>query len=146
MANDQDLDPEMIADTLEGLDMEIEQKAEGYAKVIRSIEGDVDLLDSEIKRLQGKKKTLENNIDAMKRSLEQAMIITGKKKFKTALFGFNIQPNPKSLNILDESKVPPIFYIPQAPKLDRKAALDYIKVHGSTEWGEAVQTETIRIR
>lgn len=146
MAEADDLDPQIIADTLEGIDMEIEDKAEAYAKVIRSIEGDSASVKAEIDRLTAKRRTMENNIESMKKALEKAMIATGKTKFKTTLFSFGIQKNPKSLNILDESMIPDIFMIPQPAKLDRKAALDYIKENGDQEWGSAVQTESIRIR
>lgn len=146
MMNEQEFDPEMISATLEGVEMEIEQKADGYAKVIKALDGDAKAIAEEISRLTAKKRTIENNIESMKRSLEQAMIITGKKKFKTLLFGFNIQANPKSLNVIDDTKIPPEFMIPQPAKLDRKAALDYIKLNGDQEWGEAVQTESLRIR
>lgn len=145
MAEDLELDQKMIQDTMEGLDFEFEEKAESIAKVIKTLEMNIAGLDTEIQRMTKKKETIKNNISCLKRSLEGAMIATGKRKFKTALFGFSIQKNPPSLNVLDESKVPAEFWIEQQPKLDKKAALAYVK-ENEVDWAELSQTESLRIR
>lgn len=145
MAEDLELDQKMIQDTMEGLDFEFEEKAEAYAKVVKTLEMDIAGLDAEIQRMTKKKATIKNNIDRLKRSLEGAMIATGKRKFKTPLFGFGIQKNPPSLNVLDESKIPEEFWIEQQPKLDKKAALAYVK-ENKVDWAELSQTESLRIR
>ena len=123
MADECNLTQDDIKDTLEGLDYELEEKADAYAKVIRTLECDVDSVDAEIKRLTDKKRRIQNNIGSMKRSLESTMLELGKKKIKTPLFGFNIQKNPPSVNILDESKVPDNFRIKQPDKIDRKSII-----------------------
>ena len=145
MAEDLELDQKMIRDTMEGLDFEFEEKAEAYAKIIKTLEMDITGLDTEIQRMTKKKATIKNNIDRLKRSLEGAMIATGKRKFKTALFGFGIQKNPPSLNVLDESKIPDEFWIEQQPKLDKKAVLAFVK-ENKVDWAELSQTESLRIR
>lgn len=145
MAEDLELDQKMIRDTMEGLDFEFEEKAEAYAKVVKTLEMDIAGLDEEIQRMTKRKATIKNNIDRLKKSLENAMIATGKRKFKTPLFGFGIQKNPPSLNVLDESKIPEEFWIEQQPKLDKKAALAYVK-ENEVDWAELSQTESLRIR
>lgn len=145
MAEDLELDRKMIWDTMEGLDFEFEEKAEAYAKVVKTLEMDIAGLDEEIQRMTKRKATIKNNIDRLKRSLEGAMIATGKRKFKTPLFGFCIQKNPPSLNVLDETKIPAEFWIEQQPKLDKKAALAYVK-ENKVDWAELSQTESLRIR
>lgn len=146
MADECNLTQDDIKDTLEGLDYELEEKADAYAKVIRTLECDAESVDSEIKRLTDKKKRIQNNIGSMKRSLERTMIELGKKKIKTPLFGFNIQKNPPSVNILDESKVPDNFRIKQPDEIDRKSIIAELKESGNTDWAELVQTESLRIR
>lgn len=145
MAEDLELDQKMIRDTMEGLDFEFEEKAEAYAKIIKTMEMDITGLDTEIQRMTKKKATIKNNIDRLKRSLEGAMIATGKRKFKTPLFGFGIQKNPPSLNVLDETKIPAEFWIEQQPKLDKKAVLAFVK-ENKVDWAELSQTESLRIR
>lgn len=145
MAEDLELDQKIIQDTMEGLDFEFEEKAEAYAKIIKTMEMDIAGLDEEIQRMTKRKATIKNNIDRLKRSLEGAMIATGKRKFKTPLFGFGIQKNPPSLNVLDESKIPEEFWIEQQPKLDKKAVIAYVK-ENKVDWAELSQTESLRIR
>ena len=146
MAEDPDLDPQAFADTLEGIEGALEDKAENYAKVIRTLEGDAAACDAEAKRLRTKKATIENNIKRMKAALQFAMTTTGKTKFKTALFSFGIRKNPPSVVIDHESKVPADYWIPQPAELDKKAIREFLKKEGSADWAHLEQTESLSIR
>ena len=52
MAEDPDIDEQAFMDTLEGIEGALEDKADGYAKVMKQLEANADGLDAEIKRLQ----------------------------------------------------------------------------------------------
>lgn len=149
MAEDPDTDPEAFADTLEGIEGAIEDKADGYAKVIRTLEGDAAACDAESKRLRNKKIAIENNIKRMKAALQYAMEATGKTKFKTPLFSFGIQKNPAAV-VMDEGyieNIPERFLIPQDPVIDKKAIKEALK-NGEDLEGLAhlEQSESLRIR
>lgn len=146
MAEDPDIDEQAFMDTLEGIEGALEIKAEGYAKVIRTLEGDAAACDAESKRLRNKKQTIERNIDRMKKALQFAMESTGKTKFKTPLFSFNIQKNGYSVSILDESKIPDKYLIPQEPQVDKRAIVADLKGGEQYSWAELVQTKSLRIR
>ena len=146
LAEDHDIDEQAFLDTLEGIEGALEDKAEGYAKVIRTLEGDAAACDAEAKRLRNKKQTIERNIDRMKKALQYSMVQTGKTKFKTALFSFGIQKNPASVVIDHAGKVPASYWIPQPPELDKKAIKAYIKENGDVDWAHLEQTESLRIR
>ena len=146
MAEDPDIDEQALKDTMEGIDGALEIKAEGYAKIIRMLEGDAAACDAESKRLRNKKQAIERNIDRMKKALQFAMQTTGKTKFKTPLFSFGIQKNPASVVIDHASKVPASYWIPQPPELDKKAIKAYIKENGDVDWAHLEQTESLRIR
>lgn len=145
MASEENMDQKLISDTLEGVGFEFEEKADGYAKVVKMLEGDVEAIDKEIKRLTEKKNTIKNNISGIKKNLENAMITTGKTKFKTLLFGYNIQKNPVSVSIDDENQIPKDFWIEQEPKLDKKSLAAYLK-ENEVSWAHLTQTESLRIR
>lgn len=145
MAEEKDLDQQTINDTMEAVELEFEEKADGYAKIIKTLEGDVDSLDKEIKRLTGRKNTVKNNIVSIKKNLENAMLVTGKTKFKTLLFNFGIQKNPASVVIDDESQIPQEYLVPQEPKVDKAAIKDYLK-ENEVEWAHLSQTESLRIK
>ncbi len=93
LAETEELDPQTIKDTLESLNYELEDKADGYGKVIRELEGQANTLDSEIKRLSDKKASIQNNISNMKQALFQSMKETNNPKIKTNLFTFTISKN-----------------------------------------------------
>lgn len=145
MAESEELDKQLLEDTFAALEGEIEIKADGYAKVIRELEGKAELLKSEIDRLSNRKSAIENNIKAMKETLQNAMYITGKTKFKTNLFSFNIQKNPPKLVIDKPEEVPAEFLIPQEPKIDNKAIKEIL---ATTElpFAHLEQSESLRIR
>lgn len=149
LMDDPDIDEDTVLDTIEGVDGEIEVKAEGYAKVITQLNADIEGLKKEIDRLQSRKKTIENNIDRMKSALQTAMQATGKTKFKTELFSFGIQKNPPSV-IMDEpyiENIPEEYLIPQEPKIDRAKIKEDLKA-GKVLDGLAhlEQSESLRIR
>ena len=149
LAEDPDTDPEVLADTLEGLDGQLEDKADNYAKVIRQIESDVNGLKAEIERLQARKTAAQNNIDRMKANLEQMMIATDKTKFKTELFSFGIQKNPAKV-VMDEQyieNVPEEYLKYKDPEIDRKKIAEDLRA-GKDLGGIAhlEQSESLRIR
>lgn len=144
MAFDGEIDEQTFKDTMESLDYEIEEKADNYAKIDKMLEAEIKALAAEISRLSSRKKVLENNQERLKRNLESSMIALGKTKFKTLLFSFGIQKNPATVNVI--GKVPKRFYIPQEPKLDKKALIEYVKEHGNTKYAELTQSESLRIR
>lgn len=146
MAGDPEIDEECLKDTMEAIGGEIEDKAENYAKIIRSLEVDAAGIDAEIKRLTEHKKTLNNNVDRMKKSLQASMEATGKKKFKTALFSFGIQKNPASLVIDDPSQVPEQYLIAQEPKINNAAIKSALKEGAEFDFARLEQTESLRIR
>lgn len=149
LAEDPDIDEQAFMDTLEGIEGALEIKAENYAKVIRTLEGDAAACDAESKRLRNKKQTIENNIKRMKTALQYAMQATGKTKFKTALFSFGIQKNPAAV-VIDEGyleNIPDRFLIPQDPQIDKKAIKEALKAGEDLEGiAHLEQTESLRIR
>ena len=145
MAEDPDVDEEAFQDTLEGLDGEIEIKADGYAKIIKQLELNVEGCAAEIGRLQNVKKVYENNVSRIKASLEKAMRETGKVKFKTNLFSFGIKKNPASLVIDDDHAIPPEYIIIEQ-KANKTAIKQAIKKGETFDWARLEQSESLNIR
>ncbi|WP_455146693.1 siphovirus Gp157 family protein [Stomatobaculum longum] len=145
MAGDPDIGPEALRDTMEAINGELEDKADGYAKVIRELEAEEAGLDAEIKRLQARKSAVSGNKGRIKDALESAMRETGKLKFKTALFSFGIQKNPPSVAILSEN-IPLDYLVVPEPQPDKKRILAELKAGATFDWAELRQTEALRIR
>lgn len=146
MASDPEIPPEAIADTLEGIEGEIELKAQSYAIIIKELEGEAVKLKTEETRLLSKRKSLENNIKRIKDNLFNAMKITGKEKFKTDLFSFGVQKSPAKLVIDDLSLIPKKYYVEQAPKLDEQRLKLDLKSGIECEYAHLEQGEHVRIR
>lgn len=146
MTDDPAIDPQCIIDTLEAISGEIEDKADGYAKVIKEAEGKAAMLTSEIDRLTERKKAIAINIDRMKDSLKYAMQAVGKDKIKTDLFSFGIQKNPPSVVLDKPEDVPGEFLIAQEPKVDKKGILAAIKGGAEFDFAHIEQSEGVRIR
>ncbi|RWR06715.1 siphovirus Gp157 family protein [Siminovitchia fortis] len=137
---------EGLEDTLESLNDAIEDKAVGYAKVMKNLEAQANAIKDEEKRLAERRKSLENNIKRLKDSLEAAMISSDMKRIKTELFSFNIQKNPPSVFVRSEKSIPEEYFIPQEPKLDKKALLADLKEGKEVPGVEIRQSEGLRIR
>lgn len=134
-----------IMDYLQTIDGEIEDKADNYAKVIKELEGSVGIIKAEIDRLSGKKSNLENNIKKLKQSLEMAMRITGKTKFKTDLFGFGIQKNPAAL-VIDSAYIPAEYMVQKDPEPDKAKIKEELKLGVILDFAHLEQSESLRIR
>ena len=146
MAQNPDIDEQAIKDTLETIQGDIKEKADGYAKVIKELDGETDKLTAEIKRLTDRKNTIQNNIAYMKQSLKEAMTATGNLKFRTDLFSFYIQKNPPALIVDNEETIPSEYLIPQEPKIDKKAIIDFLKNGNKVPYAHIEQSEGVRIR
>ncbi|HAB7107312.1 TPA_asm: hypothetical protein GYN92_14850, partial [Listeria monocytogenes] len=134
------LDPELLKDTLESIDDELETKAENVAFVIKELEGQSLILEKETKRLAERKNTINNNVKRLKQSLFDAMITVNKQKIKTNLFTLDIRKNPPSLIVEDESKLLN-YLIEQPKKLDKTKLGDDLKKGIEVPGAKIIQTE-----
>ncbi|EAC5027261.1 TPA: siphovirus Gp157 family protein [Listeria monocytogenes] len=139
------LDPELLKDTLESIDDELETKAENIAFVIKELEGQSLILEKETKRLAERKNTINNNVKRLKQSLFDAMITANKQKIKTNLFTLDIRKNPPSLIVEDESKLLN-YLIEQPKKLDKTKLGDDLKKGIEVPGAKIIQTERLQIR
>lgn len=149
MAEDPDTDPEVLTDTMEALEGEIEEKADGYAIVMKELEATEQKIKTEVDRLNARRLSISNNIRCMKLRLQTSMIETGKTKFKTDLFSFGIQKNPPAV-VIDEQyieNIPEKYLVQQDPVIDKKKIKEDLKAGVDLEGiAHLAQTESLRIR
>lgn len=106
MLYNEEIDEQMILDTLEGIEGEIEDKADGYAKIIKELEVKQNARKEEARRLTESAKVFENKIKMLKQNLFNTMKATGKIKFATDLFSFNIVKNGGKQALTIDGDVP----------------------------------------
>jgi hypothetical protein len=140
MAEDPDIDEQAFLDTLEGISGALEDKADGYAKVMRMLDGDAVAIKAEEDRLSARRKTIENRIKRMKQSLQYVMEATGKTKFKTQLFSFGIRNNAESVVIdtEDVTDIPAEFLKFKDPEPNKTALKQALK-DGDDDMKELLQ-------
>lgn len=131
------------------LNDEIEEKADGFASIIANITSDIEGIKAEEKRLKERRQMFEKKIEQLKGDLFNCMKETGKTKFKTNKFTFNIAKNGGALPIVlkvDVSELPDdLVIIKEEP--DKKAIAKYIETTGDitfAEFGE--RGESLRIK
>lgn len=149
MAYDPEVDEQTLRDTMEAIWGEIEEKADGYAKIIMGMKSDIEILREEERRLTDRRRNLEARQKWLKDNLEANMREIGKTKFKTALFSFNIQKNgglePLVIDGLIED-IPGRFLIPQDP-VPNNEAIRKLLAEKQVDWAHLEpRGESLRIR
>ena len=145
---DTDLDEQTIADTLDGMAGEIEQKAVAVAMVIRNIKAEEDAIQQAVagmvERQKAKAKTVERLKDYLKNNLESC----GLKKVESTYFVVSVRANPASVVIDDESAIPTMFLVhPPAPasRPDKTAIKEAIKAGANVQGAHVTSSTRIEI-
>lgn len=149
MAEDPDVDEQAIRDTLEGIEGEIEAKADNYAVIINELKADAEKLKAEETRIANRRRGLENRAEYLKRVLTEVMYLTGKTKFKTALYSFGIQKNPPTVVIdtADLDAIPKEYLVYSDPTINKKQMLVDMRSGKDLDGiAHLAQGESLRIR
>ena len=136
---------EEMQEMADNLNVEIEEKCDNYAKMIRNLEADVEAYKNQEKIFNEKRKIAENKVKWLKQNLQASMELQNRKKVKTDLFSFNIQKNAPSLEIRDENNIDDSYYVIER-KLNKRELLNDIKEGLIVDGVEIKQTESLRIR
>ena len=121
-------DTETIIDTLNAIESAIEDKAENYHGFIRQLEGEIQTINTEQKRLADLKRSKVNLIDRLKQNLIAALEATGSERIQTDTVIISLRNNAYTLDIQDESNIPMEFVEEVIErKIDKRALLQYVK-------------------
>lgn len=149
MFDDGETDEQVIFDTLESIEGEIEDKADNYAKIIRNFKSCAEQLKAEEERIYSRRKSYESWADKLKGILEENLRFIGKTKFKTALFTFNIQKNggKQPLSISENIDEIPMKYLIQREPLPNNEAIRELLEKKEVDWAHLEpRGESLRIR
>lgn len=149
MLDDPDADPITVMDTMDAIEGELDEKAENYGRIIRNLEAEAEAIRTEVDRLSRRRKTIDNNIDSLKKRLQMAMELTNRPKIDTPLFKFYIQKNAPSVvvDMDDLENFPPEFLTYQEPKVNKAAIKDALKAGLDLEGiAHLEQSQSLRIR
>lgn len=102
-------DPDMfeaVADTMEGIEGEFNDKAISLIHVFNNMGGDVTAIDSEIERLSKMKKYITNRQESMKEYLRINMEASEITKITCPLFTITLKKGRDIVQIEDQEKIP----------------------------------------
>ena len=85
---------------------QIESKGTGIIVVVRNLEADIEVIKTEIKRLQDLKKLKENKIENLKKYTKECLEEADIKKLSTSLGNISIRKLPGSVEVLEEDSIP----------------------------------------
>jgi len=146
LASDTD-DMATITQLYNKLEEDLEYKAESVRVVLSRLKNDSEYLSAEIKRLQQRKKSIDNNTDNLKSLLMWTMQKAGVPKLKTPKATFYFATS-KSLQISDEVQLSslPSEYVQIEYKADKKALKEAVENGVVIDGVTITENETLRIR
>lgn len=137
-----DVPAEVIADTLEGLQGTLEDKAVNVAKFLKNLEATAQAIKDAELRMAARRKTIENRVTSMKTYLKDNMEACGIQRIESPWFVLAIQKNPVAVEILDEGLIPDTFVeLVTTRKIDKMAIKKAIE-SGSEVSGVALSQGT----
>ena len=137
------IDETTFNDTLEAIGTD--EKIEGYCQVIKQLQADTEMFINELNRLEARKKTIENNIERMKKALTNYLQAIGQSKVKAGTFTASLSTT-KAVNISNYNEIPSEYLIEQPPKVDKKSIKKAIEDGKTVPGAEIVSNDGIRIR
>ena len=142
----EEFDEDVLIETLEQIEEDIEDKADSYAKLMKNLTAEAEGLKKEEERLYARRKAKENAVSRMKKSLQDSMEATGKTKFKTELFSFNIQANQPSVILDKEVSELPEEFQKVTVEANKTAIKEALKKGERFDFAHLEESASLRIR
>lgn len=127
--HDLDLPEEVIADTLEGLGGDLQEKSVNVAKYFRNLEAMADQIKQAEAQMASRRKAIEKRASSLKQYLQANMERAGITKIESPWFVVSIKKNPDAVQVDDESLIPRDYFkeIPASYQLDKTLVKSAIK-------------------
>lgn len=109
LANNEDIPPDAIRDTLEAIAGSIQEKAVSLADWSLDMDGNMDKINAAIERLKAKKKQIAARKESLHEYLRTNMEATGITKIQCPLFTVTLLAGRDSVAIGDEKLLPDEF-------------------------------------
>ena len=116
-----ELTPELI-EALEINGNNLKNKAVNYGYVIKQMEGNVDLIDAEIKRLQAMKKSRVNAADTLKETIKTAMLMYDLNTIEIPTMKLSFRKS-ESIEIINEAQLSEDFTTTKVTTTPNKVAI-----------------------
>ena len=127
LAEDEDLDPEVLQDTIEAMAGEWEHKLDAYGIVRNELSMDIAKIDMEVKRLTEKKKRITGNIARINEAIMASMKLHDTRKVEGEHFTWQIQKNGGKAPLIIDDSISAVELPKEYQSWDVKANKDAIR-------------------
>jgi len=149
MVENGEIDEDAIADTLESIDGEFEDKADNIACLIKTCQAEAEAIKAEEKALAERRKVKENQINNLKTYISNTMQTLGKTKIETARNVLSFRKST-ALNISNEEwfmqKYPELVKTEIVKSIPKKEVTDLIKAGQEFVGAELVERMNLQIK
>lgn len=101
---------------------QLENKSQCYGFIVRQLEGECDMIDNEIKRLEAMKKSRGKTIDRLKESVSKAMQLYEIDKIETPTLKISFRKS-ESIEVEEESLIDEKFMTVKTTRTPNKTAI-----------------------
>ncbi|GAB6688922.1 siphovirus Gp157 family protein [Streptococcus uberis] len=143
-----DIDDETKKDTLDAIDWtkDFNNKVEGYASVIETVEAEAKMFEEAEKKFKAKKDAAKKKAQWLKSNIFDAMKVTNQDEVKSGLFTLKIQKNPESVKV-DEDLLPKKYFAKKIDlKPDKTLLKEMLKSGKKVKGAELIRTEKLVIK
>lgn len=144
-----ELDEKTLADTLESISGDIEEKAINVAKFIKNLEAGARAIEDQAEIMKSRSDAIKKKAEHMKDYLLANLQHAKVAKIESPFFVIAIRKNPQSLKIDDEKKIPPRFLAvpkPPEPYIDKDAVKKALKAGHEVPGARLEQKNRLEIR
>ena len=141
-------DEQTIADTLDGLAGDMEEKAIAVAKFARNLEAEADAISDAIKAMQARASATAHKAAGLRKYLMDAMVAAGVRKVSCPYFVVSVRDTPAAVVIDHEEDIPIRFMVqPEQPppRPDKRAIAEALKVDPQP-WAHLEKSTRLDIR
>lgn len=135
-----------IKDTLEGLQGELSQKVEAVAAVVLNIEARAKAMERAAKNMQERCRAEKARAEAARKYLKETLDSVGMTSLHTPQFDLKIKRNPPALEVVDDSIIPPQFWVTPEPELDTGALKEALKNGEDIKGARLTQATRLEIK
>jgi hypothetical protein len=133
-----DLPPEVIRDTLEGLEGELRDKAVSVAHFCRNLESTADAIDEAAEAMRMRGTRLRKRAQSLQDYLLYQMIAAGITKVDSPYFTLQVKKNPPTVVVDSENLIPAKFMRTPDPLPPPKPVPDRVAISKAIKAGEEV--------
>jgi hypothetical protein len=149
LADSGDVPPEQIADTLEALEGDINEKAVNVAAFTRNLDASADAIREAGKAMLARADRIAKRADGVRAYLLFQMQAAGISKIECPWFTLAVRKNPPGVAVDDETAIPAEYIVqppPPAPRPDKDAIKRALKDGQDVPGCRLTQGERLEIR